>query len=52
MLRQFSNPDEVKKKARYYNLNQVYESTHHGTYFGKLFKYNPKIDIKSNLFYM
>ena len=27
MLRQFSNPEEVKKKARYYNLNQVYEST-------------------------
>ena len=27
MLRQFSNPDEVKKKARYYNLNTVYEST-------------------------
>jgi len=27
MLRQFSNPEEVKKKARYYNLNTVYEST-------------------------
>jgi argonaute-like protein implicated in RNA metabolism and viral defense len=27
MLRQFSNPEEVKKKARYYNLNPVYEST-------------------------
>ncbi len=27
MLRLYSNPDEVKKKARYYNLNTVYEST-------------------------
>jgi len=27
MLRLYSNPEEVKKKARYYNLNTVYEST-------------------------
>jgi len=27
MLRLYSNPEEVKKKARYYNLNPVYEST-------------------------
>ncbi len=27
MLRQFSNPEEVKKKARYYNLNPIYAST-------------------------
>lgn len=27
MLRLYSNPDEVKKKARKYNLNPIYEST-------------------------
>ena len=27
MLRLYSNPDEVKKKARKYRLNPVYEST-------------------------
>ena len=27
MLRQFSNPEEVKKKAQKYGLNPIYEST-------------------------
>jgi hypothetical protein len=27
MLRLYSNPDEVKKKARKYGLNPIYEST-------------------------
>ena len=27
MLRLYSNPEAVKKKARYYKLNTVYEST-------------------------